>query len=377
MKYIDEFRDKKLIQRCARNIGRIIPVRQINIMEVCGTHTQNFYRFGLAKIIPENLRLIAGPGCPVCVSSQGYIDAAIALAGRDEAIIVTFGDMLRVLGSSSSLEKQRAKSGNVRLAYSPLESIAIAKRRPEKKVIFLAVGFETTAPAIALTIAAAKKEKLKNLFFLTALKLILPAMEYLARDKKLNLDGFLCPGHVSAIIGAKAYTGVAKKYGLSCCVAGFEPLDILEGLYLLLLRIKRNKPGVDNQYSRVVKDGGNPSAKRILCRVFTPQDADWRGLGNIPGSGLGIRREFSQFDAAKHFSLREPRTEQPLPAPASRAGWGRQGAPSHCRCADVLKGLIGPKGCPLFGKACRPDNPIGPCMVSNEGACNAHYRYNK
>ncbi len=363
MKYIDEFRNRKLIHKFASEIKSIMPLRQVNIMEVCGTHTQNFYRFGLAKLLPKNLRLIAGPGCPVCVSSQGYIDAEIALAGRDEAIIVTFGDMLRVPGSSSSLEKQRAKSGNVRLAYSPLESIAIAKRHPEKKVIFLSVGFETTAPAIALTIAAAKKEKLKNLFFLTALKLILPAMEYLARDKKLNLDGFLCPGHVSAIIGAKAYAGVAKKYGLSCCVAGFEPLDILEGLYFLLLRIKRDKPGVDNQYSRVVKDGGNPSAKRILCRVFAPRDADWRGLGNIPRSGLGIRKEFSRFDAEKTFSLRHTTHDTRHT--------------TQCRCADVLKGLIGPKECPLFGKACRPDNPIGPCMVSNEGACNAHYRYNK
>ena len=341
----------------------MMPSRQINIMEVCGTHTQNFCRFGLAKILPQNLRLIAGPGCPVCVSHQGYIDAAIDLAGRPDTVVVTFGDMLRIPGSRSSLEKTRAKFGSLRVAYSPLESIGIARACPEKKIVFLAVGFETTAPAIALTISAARKQKIKNLFFLTALKLIPPAMEYLAQDKRLKLDGFLCPGHVSAIIGSKAYAVLSGKYRLSCCVAGFEPLDILEGLYFLLCRINRRQAGVDNQYSRVVRNNGNPQALRIMRRVFVRQDAQWRGLGKIPQSGLVVRQEFSQFDAEKVFRLR-PRTQDPGPK-------------TQCRCGDVLKGLIAPSACRLFGRACKPASPVGSCMVSNEGACNAHYRYNR
>ncbi len=362
MRYIDEFRNKNLIKRILSQIKEIAPEDRLNFMEVCGTHTQSFCRFGLHKLLPSNLRLIAGPGCPVCVSSQGYIDSAIKLAGHKDIIILTFGDMLRVPGSFSSLEKERAGHGNVRVVYSALDSLNVARLNPDKKVVFLAVGFETTAPTIALSIISAKKENLRNLFFFCSLKLIPPAMEYLLRDKRLNLNGFLCPGHVSAIIGTKPYEFIPKGYAIPCCITGFEPLDILEGIYLLLRQIVKKKPAVENQYTRVVSRSGNLKAKNIIHKVFRITDASWRGLGNIPNSGLKINEEFSQFDAEKIFSIKQKdkRTKK---------------QEMQCRCADILKGLISPLDCPLFLKACSPDNPIGPCMVSAEGACNAYYKY--
>jgi len=377
MKYIDEFRNRKLVKKTAERIGTMMPTHEINIMEVCGTHTQAFFRFGLDKILPNNLKLISGPGCPVCVSTQDYIDTAIKLTENKDTIVLTFGDMLGVPGTRSTLEKERPKFGNVRVAYSALDSLKIARANPGKKIIFLAVGFETTAPTIALSIMAAKKEKLKNLFFLSSLKLIPPAMDFLVRDKKLNLNGFLCPGHVSAIIGTEPYEFIAKKYKIGCCIAGFEPLDILEGIYLLLQQAIEKKPSVANQYARVVTKNGNIKAKNIMQRVFAVSDASWRGLGGIPKSGLKIKKEFSQFDAEKVFSFKRA-------TPACRSGRGnaclpvRQGQrATKCRCGDILKGLLSPPECQLFAKACNPDNPIGPCMVSSEGACNAYYKYRK
>lgn len=361
MKYIDEFRNSKRVLKIAAGIKAIAPRGAINIMEVCGTHTQNFHRFGLAELLPKNIRFISGPGCPVCVSSQRYIDTVIALSRREGVIILTFGDMLRIPGSSSSLEKERAGGANVSIVYSPLEALTIAKLNPDRKIIFLGVGFETTAPAIALSIIAAKKARIKNIFFLNSLKLVLPVMRYLLLDKRLKLDAFLCPGHVSAIIGTKGYEFIAKRYKIPCCVAGFEPLDILEGIYFILRQIRGKKPQVDNQYTRVVTKTGNLKAQRIINRVFKKSSADWRGFGNIANSGLKIRDEFSLFDAEKKF----PVILQKKIISSARG----------CLCADVLKGLITPKECPLFLKACTPDNPVGPCMVSNEGACNAYSRY--
>lgn len=370
MKYVDEFRNKKLVKEASKKIAAIAPKGKINFMEVCGTHTQNFFRFGLHRILPANLRLIAGPGCPVCVSTREYVDNAIALAGNKENIILTFGDMLRIPGSSSSLERERAEFGNVRIVYSALDALTMARAYPNKKFIFLAVGFETTAPTIALTIVAARKMKLNNLFFLSALKLIPAVLDYLVKDAHLNLQGLLCPGHVSTVIGTRPYGSIAKKYGINCCVAGFEPLDILEGIYLLLLQITKNRrPLVLNQYSRVVTKGGNKKAQDIIKDVFISCDADWRGFGSVPQSGLRIRKEFSQFDAEDVFSLNR-QTLRLRPSASLRAA--RQ---TKCRCGDILKGVISPQECPLFSKSCRPDSPFGPCMVSNEGACNAHYKY--
>ncbi|TRZ49007.1 hydrogenase formation protein HypD [bacterium] len=362
MRYVDEFRNKELSMKILARINEISPARRVNIMEVCGTHTQSFFRFGLDKLLASNIKLIAGPGCPVCVSSSGYIDCAVKLAADEEIIIVTFGDMLQVPGSKSTLEKERAKNANVTVVYSALDSLKIAQKNPGKKVVFLAVGFETTAPTVALSIISAKKEKIKNLFFFSSLKLIPPAMGYLLKDKRLAIDAFLCPGHVSAIIGLRPYQFIAKKYGIACCVAGFEPLDILEGIYMLLQQLAQAKARVANQYLRAVTKSGNKEAQKFIRRVFKTADADWRGLGRIPKSGLKLKDNFSQFDAEKQFrfKLRNPRTQEPA---------------NKCKCGDVLKGLINPKGCPLFAKICKPDNPIGPCMVSREGTCNAYYKY--
>jgi len=362
MKYIDEFRNKNLVKGLSNKIRRIMPNQKINIMEVCGTHTQNFFRFGLDKIIPQNLRLISGPGCPVCVSTQDYIDTAINLSQRKDAIILTFGDMLRIPGTHSTLEKERARLGNIAVIYSPLDSLKIAKDNPNKKIVFLAVGFETTAPTIALTMISAKKEKLTNLFFLSSLKVIPPAMDYLLKDKKLNLSGFLCPGHVSAVIGVKSYEFIPKRYKIGCCVTGFEPADILEGIYILLRQIIENKPGVANQYRRVVNRQGNTKAIKIIDRVFKIRDDSWRGLGRIPNSGLGIRDKFACLNA--HIQFKIP----------SKIG-KHDSVVTPCRCGEVLKGLISPDECILFRKKCNPQHPIGPCMVSMEGACNAYYKY--
>jgi len=363
MKYVDEFRNSRLVEKIAQRIRAITPPEEINIMEVCGTHTQNFYRFGLDKLLPQNINFIAGPGCPVCVSSQEYIDSAIKLTQNSEMIITTFGDMLRVPGSNSSLEKEKAKFGNVRVVYSPLDALSIAKANPKKKVVFLGVGFETTAPTVALSVMAAKKEKLNNMFFLISLKFIPPALKCLLTDKRLKLDGFLCPGHVSVIIGTNKYEFIPSRYKIACCVTGFEPLDLLEGIYNIIEQINSKKAVVANQYVRVVTKGGNLKAQSIINQVFKKADSGWRGLGVIPGSGLELKREFAQFNAAKF-----------LPA---LAGSSKLKFATRCRCADILKGLMQPQGCPLFRKICNPDNPIGPCMVSSEGACNAFYKFRR
>ena len=361
MKYIDEFRNKNLIKKTVDEIIDIAPKDNIRIMEVCGTHTQNFCRFALGNLLPSSIRFIAGPGCPVCVSDQNYIDKAIALAKLKDTIILSFGDMLRVPGNASSLEKQRAQGRDVRILYSCWDAIKIAQANPKKKVIFLAVGFETTAPTIALTILAGKKENLQNLYFLSSLKLIPAAMRYLAEDKKLKLNAFLCPGHVSSVIGTKPYEFIPRSYKISCCVAGFEPLDILEGIYLVLRQIRLKKPAVVNQYTRAVTKDGNPKARKIISQVFKIEDACWRGLGKIPQSGLNLKDAFIKFNAEEAFKIKPVACDlRPL---------------TRCRCGDILKGLISPQDCPLFARLCRPDTPVGPCMVSNEGACNAYYRY--
>lgn len=362
MKYIDEFRNRKLIKKVADKINAIALDKQANIMEVCGTHTQSFFRFGLNKLLPKNLNLIAGPGCPVCVSAQDYIDKAISYAKEKDVIILTFGDMLRVPGTQSTLEKERARGANVGMVYSALDSLKVARLNPTKKVVFLAIGFETTAPTIALSIINAKKENLKNVFFFSSLKVMPPPMEFLLQDKRLNLSGFLCPGHVSTIIGTRPYDFIPRKYGIGCCISGFEPLDILEGVYLLVRQIVDKDPKVENQYSRVVAKEGNPQARKIIYTVFEESDASWRGLGVIPGSGLRIKDKFRAFDIEEMLPIKIPR--RPVDAKQK-----------ICRCGDVLKGLVRPNECPLFKRACSPENPYGPCMVSSEGACNAYYKY--
>lgn len=362
MRYIEEFRQKGLIQKLVQKINEIAPEDETSIMEVCGTHTQSFFRFGLGQLLPSNLKLISGPGCPVCVSAQDYIDRAIQLARDKDVIIITFGDMLRLPGSSSSLEREKAQGADVRVVYSALDSLTIARQNLKKKAVFLAVGFETTAPTVALSIISAQKQNLGNLSFFSSLKLMPPALAYLLKDKRLNLQGLLCPGHVSAIIGLTPYNFIPRKFKLPCCIAGFEPLDILEGIYFLLKQIVSGSPRVDNQYSRVVTKKGNLAARKAIERVFEVDDACWRGLGKIPGSGLKIKNRFLMFDAEEVFSLAKMQ-----PAPGARQ--------KLCRCPDILKGLISPRGCALFSRACTPDHPVGPCMVSSEGTCSTYYKY--
>ncbi|MDD4908832.1 MAG: hydrogenase formation protein HypD [Candidatus Omnitrophica bacterium] len=362
MRYIDEFRDQRLIKSLSRSIKQVTPEKPINIMEVCGTHTRSFFRFGLRALLPSNVRLVSGPGCPVCVSGQDYIDAAIAYARIENVIIASFGDMLNVPGTVSTLEKERGAGRDIRIVYSPWDALKIARAHPGKKIIFLAVGFETTAPAIALTILKAKENGIKNLFFFSSLKLIIPAMKSLLGDRRLKINGFLCPGHVSVVIGSNAYRPITQKYKVGCCIAGFEPLDMMEGMYFLIKQARDKKFSVKNQYSRAVKNNGNLEAKKIIAKVFRTAQERWRGLGAIPASGLEIRKEFSQFDA---------RVKLPIKIKCS----AKDPRITKCRCGDVLKGLIRPPQCPLFNKSCRPDEPFGPCMVSSEGTCNVYYQY--
>ncbi|MDP3143459.1 MAG: hydrogenase formation protein HypD [Candidatus Omnitrophota bacterium] len=362
MRYVDEFRNQKLVQKVAQEIKRIAPKnRPINLMEVCGTHTQGFFRFGLKDLIPDSVHLLSGPGCPVCVSGQDYMDQAIELSQRKNVIIATFGDMMRVPGNSSSLEKERSKGAKVWVVYSTLDALRVAEDNPTKRIVFLGVGFETTSPTIAIAIKEARKKDLGNFSVLVSHKLIPPAMKVISQDKKLNIQGFLCPGHVSAIIGSEPYEFIAKKYRLPCVIAGFEPLDILEGIYMLLRQIKDKKSKVEIQYKRIVKPQGNPQARRILKEVFAVCDSNWRGLGIIPQSGLKIRGKYAQFDAQKVFKLKTALSKETR----------------GCICGLVLKGIKKPDDCHNFAVICTPENPLGPCMVASEGTCSIYYKYRK
>jgi hydrogenase expression/formation protein HypD len=326
-------------------------------MEVCGTHTVAIARHGLRQALPDNVRLISGPGCPVCVTPQEQIDHFIALGQLDGVTLTTFGDMLRVPGSERSLEQARAEGVDARIVYSPMDAVALASRLPARQVVFFGIGFETTAPAVALAITEAKRQKLANFSVLCAHKLIPPAMLALL-DSEVRVDGFICPGHVSVIIGSDAYRPIARR-GKPCVVTGFEPADILRAVQLLLRQVAEGRAEVESEYARVVRPEGNRRAQDLLAQVFRTTGARWRGLGEIPQSGLEISGEYADFDAALRFQV-------DLPPPKEPAG---------CRCGDVLRGLIDPPECPLFGSACTPASPVGSCMVSAEGACQAHYRY--
>ena len=398
-----ELRDPELLQRLAERV-RAMRVPPAALMEVCGTHTVAIARYGLRQALPAGVRLISGPGCPVCVTPQEQIDHFIALgrgAGAPPAkaqasggasenappyrtTLATFGDMVRVPGSVESLERARADGVEVLVVYSPLDAVAAAERRPEHQVVFFGIGFETTAPAVALAIKEARRKRLGNFSVLVAHKLIPPAMMALvgracprppqsgpgrepgfaAKGQEasscptVQVDGFLCPGHVSVIIGSKAYEPVAAR-GKPCVVAGFEPADILRGIEMLLCQLAEGRSEVEIEYSRAVRREGNRRAQELLAEVFRPVDARWRGLGEIPSSGLALREEFGEFDATKRFLVKV--------APAAE--------PPGCRCGEVLRGAIEPQECPLFGEACTPANPVGACMVSSEGACQAWHRY--
>ncbi len=333
--------------------------RKLRFMEVCGTHTVAIFRAGLRQILPESVELVSGPGCPVCVTPDDYMDKAIALALRDDVIIATFGDMLKVPGSRSSLNEAKTNGADIRIVYSPMDSIQIAKDNPDKKVVFLAVGFETTAPTAAATVLAAEQQGLENLFMLSAQKLVPPVMEVLLNDEEVHVDGFILPGHVSVVTGTGVYEPVIARYHVPGVVTGFEPLQILRGLYRLTKQVAQGEAKVENEYTEVVKPEGNPVSLAITNKVYEPCDTGWRGMGVVPLSGLKMRAEYARFDI-----------EEVLPIEVETIT-----KKTACRCGEVLRGIVTPKECPLFGKACVPTHAIGPCMVSVEGVCAAWYKY--
>jgi hydrogenase expression/formation protein HypD len=363
MKFQDEFRDRKLVTIMAENIHRMARQlkRPVNFMEVCGTHTMSIYQYGIRSLLPDTVHLVSGPGCPVCVTPVGYVDNALACTADPVNIVATFGDMLRVPGSSSSLMEQRALGADVRIVYSPLDAVALAKDNPQRRVIFLGVGFETTAPAVAASILEAARLGLDNYCVLASHKTMPKPMELLTADPELNLAGYLCPAHVSTVIGGIAYQILAEKYQIPCVVTGFEPADVMQGIEMLLAQVLKGESRVEIQYRRAVTWEGNPKARAILERVFIPCDAAWRGLGVLPGSGLCIRPQLATFDAAEVLDLPEV------------AGVEN----TACRCGEVLKGKLAPFDCPLFGGACTPEAPVGACMVSSEGTCAAAYKYGR
>jgi len=339
-----------------------IQAEKINssLMEVCGTHTMAIARSGLRGLLPSNLNLLSGPGCPVCVTAQGDIDMMIELARRPGLTLATFGDMMRVPGSDSSLQDERSRGADVRVVYSPLDALTLARENPDREVVFLGIGFETTAPTVAVVLEQAAQEGLDNFSVLSLHKTVPPALEVILSDPDIRVDGLICPGHVSAVIGLEPYEKLVKKYHKPCVITGFDTQDILEGIYMLLMQLREGLPSAEIQYRRVVKTQGNIVAQETMARVFRPIDARWRGLGVIPDSGLQIAPEYATWDAGWKFDL--PRIEdKPV---------------KGCACGEILKGRISPYECPLFGKGCTPLKPIGPCMVSQEGACAAFYRYN-
>ncbi len=335
--------------------------RPLRFMEVCGTHTAEIFRAGLRQILPENVTLVSGPGCPVCVTPDEYMDKAIAYAKSRDVIIATFGDMLKVPGSVSSLAEAKGEGARIEIVYSPMDALAIAQKNPGKKVIFLAVGFETTAPTAAATVLAAKEQNADNFFMLSAQKLVPPAIKMLVADPDVKVDGFILPGHVAAITGTKEFNFVAEELNLPAAVAGFTPISILRAVWRLLRQTHEGRAVVENEYKSVVGYEGNKVSKDITAKVYAVGDALWRGLGEIPQSGLKMRKEFAEFDIEK---ILPPKVK---PAPKKTA----------CRCGEVLKGLITPKDCPLFAKACEPSHACGPCMVSVEGVCAAWYKYGR
>jgi len=349
----DTFKLIKKISRLAEGKKRL------RFMEVCGTHTVAIFRSGIRQILPENIELVSGPGCPVCVTNDDYIDKAIAYSRRKNFIVATFGDMLKVPGSRSSLAAAQAEGAKIKIVYSPLDCIKLAQENPDKKIIFLAVGFETTAPTAAATVLAAKSQGIKNLFMLSAQKLVPPALKFLLNDAQVKVDGFLLPGHVAVVIGSDAFKFLAEDFKIPSAVGGFEADEILTALASLLEQIDGGKVEVANNYRAVVKAAGNLSAKKILAQVYEVADVSWRGMGKISASGLKMRNEFSDFDIERVEPIEIERVEKK----------------TACRCGEVLRGVINPTACPLFGKTCQPLHAIGPCMVSVEGVCAAWFKY--
>jgi len=333
----------------------------VRLMEVCGTHTMAIAKSGLRQVLPPHVELISGPGCPVCVTPAAAMDEVLRISSLPGVTLTTYGDLMKVPGSvrGDDLRRRKAMGADIRVVYSPMDALTIAEQEPDRQVVFLGVGFETTAPGTALAVLEAKARKLTNFSLLSLLKLTTPALRALVAQQDLAIGGFLCPGHVATIVGADAFSFLPEEYALPAVVAGFEPGDLLAALVLLLKQHRDGTPKLENEYTRAVSPKGNEAALAVMEQAFTPCDDQWRGLGTLPESGLKLREEFADYDAAVRFGF-------------SPEG---QTAPSPCRCGDVICGRIAPNQCPLFGKVCTPEDPVGPCMVSGEGACAAMYHY--
>ena len=330
-------------------------------MEICGTHTMSIARAGIKALLPENIKLLSGPGCPVCVTPSGVIDSILELSKNKNIIITTYGDMLKVPGSvkGESLAMQKARGAAVETVYSPVDAIKIAKKNSEKEVVFLGVGFETTSPGTAAAVISAKNENVKNFSVLCMLKKVEPALRTLIETEDFNVNGFLCPGHVAVITGEKGFEFLCDEYKIPSVIAGFEPKEIITAITMLLKQIEQNEAHLENAYKSVVNHEGNTLAKEIVESCMKPCDSDWRGLGMIPSSGLALKKEYENFDAAKRFDMIFEESE----------------VKTACRCGDVICGRLDPTECPMFGTVCTPEDPEGPCMVSSEGACAAAYKY--
>ncbi len=358
MKYIDEYRDEAAAQRYIEAIRRTVS-RPWTLMEICGGQTHTILKFGLGQMLPDDVTLVHGPGCPVCVTPVELLDKAIAIASRPEAIFCSFGDMLRVPGSHKNLLMTKAEGGDVRIVYSPLDALKLAQRNPEREVVFFAVGFETTAPANAMAVWQAKQMGLRNFSILSAHVLVPPAIETILSAPGNEVQGLLAPGHVCTVMGYWEYEPIAERYRAPIVVTGFEPLDILRGLYITLRALEEGRWGVENQYARSVRRGGNVQAQRLIQQIFEVTDRAWRGIGVISQSGLRLRGEYADFDAERRFDVAEMAVEE---SPECIAGF-------------ILQGRKKPPECPAFGARCTPDHPLGAPMVSSEGACAAYYRY--
>ncbi|MDY6782392.1 MAG: hydrogenase formation protein HypD [Cyanobacteriota bacterium] len=368
MKYVDEFRDPKKAKALIQNIQQLsrkleqTPANPLKVMEVCGGHTHSIFKYGIEDSLPNNIELIHGPGCPVCVMPRGKLDDAIAIAQNPNVILVTFGDTLRVPGSQKSLLQAKAEGADIRIVYSPLDCLPIAQQNPDKEVIFFAIGFETTAPSTALTLLQAVEENITNFSLFCNHVLVVPALEALLNNPDLQLDGFIGPGHVSTIIGTQPYEEICQTYQKPIVVSGFEPLDILQSVWMVLQQFLEDRCEVENQYDRLVREKGNRIAIEAIHQVFeTRESFEWRGLGEIPRSGLKVRSRYAKFDAETKFAI--------LPAKVDDH--------EACQCGEILKGVLKPWECKVFGTACTPENPIGSCMVSSEGACAAYYKYGR
>ena len=362
MKYLDEFRDANVVKNLSVAIHQITRHRW-TIMEVCGGQTHSIVRYGLDRLLPPEIALIHGPGCPVCVTPIELIDTACELTKLPDVIFCSFGDMLRVPGTHEDLLKVKAQGGDVRIIYSPLDAVALAQANPSRQVVVFAVGFETTAPAQAMAILQAQRMKLENFFVLVAHVLVPPAMEALLSSPENCVQGFLAAGHVCTIMGYDMYEPIIRKFQVPIVVTGFEPVDILEGVNMVVHQLEEGRSVVENQYARSVHRSGNLEAQKIINEVFEPSSRNWRGIGTIPNSGLQLRPAFAQFDALQHFHDRIRPTDA-TPSPSS-----------ECQSGQILQGLIKPSDCPAFGTRCTPDHPLGAPMVSSEGACAAYFHY--